>query len=469
MVFQTQLKRPADAVCCGAVLKEAVRLLGQTCLICYNCLKVAIGAKSMVFIKTGRSVALALVLMAMALLTWAKPPHSAFFLHNGDTVVFYGDSITDQQGYTQDIENYVITRFSNIRVKFINSGWGGDTVQGGGGGSIDVRLKRDVIPYKPNVVTIMLGMNDGGYTSFDQAHYDVYTKGLTHIVDLVKRDVPGVRITLLTPSYFDYHAMKRLPLPANQSYNWNYPAPDYNQTLLRYGAFVKLLGALYHLTVVDENLPLKEATEVGRKSNPAFALSPEGVHPFPDGHLIMAAAVLKAWHAPSTVAKITLRPNHPESVTSPLPWPIPADAMEAFQISPLPGSLDLYTLSGKNLSKDPASHYQLEVNGAVITTVTAAQLKQGINLNDYPNLPQNQQARQVAAITAQMIAQWHHFFKGDTGFSGSTTGLAKPGDVPAQAEINAFLTEDESLNGLRAQAYEAAQPKPYTFELVPVH
>src|SRR5437762_10718489 len=86
-----------------------------------------------------------------------------FDLKDGDRVVFYGDSITDQRLYTTFAESYVVTRFPTLNIVFTHSGWGGDRVGGGGGGPVDVRLARDVFPYRPTVMTIMLGMNDGGY------------------------------------------------------------------------------------------------------------------------------------------------------------------------------------------------------------------------------------------------------------------------------------------------------------------
>src|ERR1700746_1873765 len=88
-----------------------------------------------------------------------------FYLHPGDTVVFYGDSITDQRLYTMLTELYTVTRYGDLQVKFVHSGWGGDRVTGGGGGPIDVRLERDIFAYKPTVLTIMLGMNEGYYTA----------------------------------------------------------------------------------------------------------------------------------------------------------------------------------------------------------------------------------------------------------------------------------------------------------------
>src|SRR6266851_1263081 len=98
-----------------------------------------------------------------------------FALRDGDRVVFFGDSITDQRLYTTFAETYVVTRFPKLNIAFVHSGWGGDRVSGGGGGPVDVRLWRDVLAYNPTVVTIMLGMNDGGYRAYDQAIFDNYT------------------------------------------------------------------------------------------------------------------------------------------------------------------------------------------------------------------------------------------------------------------------------------------------------
>src|SRR6266849_5640911 len=110
----------------------------------------------------------------------------SFALKDGDRVVFYGDSITDQRLYTTFTETFVVTRFPRLNVSFVHSGWGGDRVTGGGGGPIDVRLQRDVIAYKPTVMTIMLGMNDGGYRSFNPDTFERYSSGFESIIRNVK-------------------------------------------------------------------------------------------------------------------------------------------------------------------------------------------------------------------------------------------------------------------------------------------
>ncbi len=104
---------------------------------------------------------------------------------------------------TEPVEWFVATRFPSMNVSFVHSGVGGDTVAGGWAGTIDQRLDRDVLPYKPTVLTIMLGMNDGGYKPFDQATFDTYAAGYHHILERVTRALPGIRITLIQPSPFD--------------------------------------------------------------------------------------------------------------------------------------------------------------------------------------------------------------------------------------------------------------------------
>jgi lysophospholipase L1-like esterase len=112
-----------------------------------------------------------------ALFVCALQAQTPFYLSNGDRVVFYGDSITDQRLYDSYIEAFVVTRFPKLNVTFVHSGWNGDRVSGGGGGTIDTRLDRDVISYRPTVVTINLGMNDGEYHPFDPVTFDKFVAG----------------------------------------------------------------------------------------------------------------------------------------------------------------------------------------------------------------------------------------------------------------------------------------------------
>src|SRR6202047_4004383 len=152
---------------------------------------------------TKRPGSVSMRLFAAVLFAAGLFAESPFFLRDGDTVVFYGDSITDQRLYTTFTEAYILTRFPKLTVRFVHSGWPGDRVDGGAGGSIDIRLTRDVLAYQPTVVTLMLGMNDGGYRVFDPALFKSYSTGYEHIVKVLKTAAPKVRITAIQPSPYD--------------------------------------------------------------------------------------------------------------------------------------------------------------------------------------------------------------------------------------------------------------------------
>ena len=212
-----------------------------------------------------------LLVLLLATAAGMARAQSGFALRNGDRVAFYGDSITDQRLYTTFVEDYVVTRFPQMKVSFIHSGWGGDRVTGGGGGPIDLRLQRDVIAYKPTVMTIMLGMNDGSYRAFDQHIFDTYASGYQHIVDTVKQALPGIRLTLIEPSPFDN-------VTRDPSFEGGY-----NAVLVRYGDYVKELAQKEGATVVDMNSPVVAALEKAKTLDPAQAqkILPDRVHPGP--------------------------------------------------------------------------------------------------------------------------------------------------------------------------------------------
>lgn len=75
-----------------------------------------------------------------------------------DTIVFLGDSITHQCLYTQYIEDFFYTRYPDLKLHFYNAGVKGDKA-----GDAIARFAQDVAPAKPNYISVLLGMNDGGY------------------------------------------------------------------------------------------------------------------------------------------------------------------------------------------------------------------------------------------------------------------------------------------------------------------
>jgi lysophospholipase L1-like esterase len=396
----------------------------------------------------------------------------SFALKDGDRVVFYGDSITDQRLYTTFTETYVVTRFPKLDVSFVHSGWGGDRVTGGGGGQIDLRLRRDVVAYKPTVMTIMLGMNDGSYRAFDEKIFDTYSKGYQHIIDSVKESLPGIRITLIQPSPFDDVTQP----PRFEG--------GYNAVLLRYSQFVKELAEREKLSVADLNLPVVAALEKAKAADAELAkkIIPDRVHPGPGGHLLMAGELLKSWHAPALVSAVEIDAstkkvaNAKKTSVSELKagdvisWtqldealPMPVDLNDpiialAVKSSDFPQALNQQTLKVTGLG---AANFDLKIDGDEQGSFSREQLAEGINLATLPT-PMAKQAAEVHKLTLQHnnihFQRWRQVQVPLA--DGRTPKVQK-----ATQDLMAALDEEEA-DVVKAQR-AAAQPKRHQFQLGP--
>jgi lysophospholipase L1-like esterase len=410
--------------------------------------------------------------LLLALCPWLRPalaaPPANFYLHDGDRVVFYGDSITDQRLYTTFVETYIVTRFPQLKVSFVHSGVGGDRVTGGGAGAIDVRLPRDVVAYKPAVMTIMLGMNDGSYRAFDQKIFDTYAAGYRHIVQSVKDALPGIRITVIEPSPFD--DVTRAP---------NFEG-GYNKVMVRYGEFVKELARQENLAVADLNGPVVAALEKANKldAENAKKLVPDRVHPAPAGHLLMAEALLKAWQAPAivtaveidaptaTVASATNTKVTELTAAGGVSWtqadeglPMPVDTNDAVVALALRSSdfveaMDQEPLKVTGLA---AARYTLKIDGEAVGTFTKEEWAKGVNLAMLPT-PMAKQAAAVHDLTLRHnvvhFARWRM-----VGVNLDSLALPR---AHLQAAADALDTLEADVV---AQQRAAAQPKDHRYEL----
>ncbi len=421
-----------------------------------------------------RLFAAALTCTALGLSAQAQTT-APFALKNGDRVVFYGDSITDQRMYTLLAEQYIVTRFPELNVRFVHSGWGGDRVTGGGGGPIDLRLDRDVTAYKPSVVTVMLGMNDASYRLFDEGIFKTYADGYKHLVEKVKKDNPGVRLTLIQPSPFD-DVTRPETFPGG-----------YNAVLLRYSSFVGQLAGGVGATVADLNNPVVEMLKKAQATDPANAakIIPDRVHPDWGGHLIMAACLLKSWNAPALVSSVSVdaasgkttaqNAKATAATTSQggiLSWGCKENALPFPLSSPNQGTAAAYNLAVASsdfveaLDKEmltvtnlAAPRYTLKIDGKPVGEFAKEQLAAGVNLATL-NTPMFQQAQLVARLT-QLRANVHN-----SRWREYQVPLA--GDPQADLFLPTLLknldTADEPLT--KAQR-DAAKPRSHQFVLEP--
>ena len=195
-------------------------------------------------------------------------------LKAGDRVVVYGDSITQQRIYSRYLQQYVQCRYPDLKVKFFNAGWSCDTAPGGLG-----RLERDVLWLKPTVVTVFYGMNDGGYRPVQDSIVARYRTGEEGIIKALQ--AKGVRVVVFTPGCIDPDSRKDLG------------AINYNQNLETLGKTVLDLAKQYDCPAADVFHPLVSFQTAQKAKQANFTIIPDGVHPNPPGHLVMAQAMLQ--------------------------------------------------------------------------------------------------------------------------------------------------------------------------------
>jgi lysophospholipase L1-like esterase len=227
-----------------------------------------------------------------------------FAVKDGDTVVFYGDSITAQHFYTRFAEEFVLTRYPEMHVRFLNAGVPGDTVYGGYAGSIAERIQQDVAPFHPSMITVMLGMNDGGYVPSNAKIDAAFRDGYHTLLNSLHKTAPDAATTLILPSPYD-----------ETTHGTDFPgyslavgkiAEDVAQIALQMAT-----SGNKHFLVADFHRPLTEALTQAHAKFPALAplLIPDRIHPSESAHWIMAAELLSAWHVDPFVCRVAINAN----------------------------------------------------------------------------------------------------------------------------------------------------------------
>jgi lysophospholipase L1-like esterase len=211
-------------------------------------------------------------------------------LQPNDVLAICGDSITQQKIYSAYIEDYLLMCEPVSGVRVVQFGWGGERT-----GVFLTRIKSDVLPFKPTVVTTCYGMNDGNYRPVDDVTTHYYEDPTQKIIETFKAN--GVRqIVLGSPGCVDTKSFKRL-------------APEvYNHTLDTLRGIDQKLAQKDGLIFADVFTPMKD---VMAKAQAAFGsdyvfIGGDGIHPGGAGHLVMAYAFLKGLGCDGAIGTITV-------------------------------------------------------------------------------------------------------------------------------------------------------------------
>lgn len=199
-------------------------------------------------------------------------------------VLFQGDSITDAgrnyadpadlgTGYAMLVAAWFSAAYPEKRVRFLNRGISGNRVR-----DLRQRWQRDCLDLRPTWVSILIGVNDTWrrYDSGDPTSAEAFERDYRAIL-MATRDRLDARLIICEPFL--------LPVPDDRI-AWR---EDLDPKIAAVRRLAREFDALY---IPLDGLFAAAAT----RREPAFWL-PDGVHPTPAGHALIAQAWLRTVRA----------------------------------------------------------------------------------------------------------------------------------------------------------------------------
>ena len=194
-------------------------------------------------------------------------------------ILFIGDSITDSgrlkdqplslgQGYTAMVAGELSYGFPERDFVFLNRGISGNKIT-----DLLARWRRDCINLEPDLVSILVGVNDVWHESNrqDGVSPDMYERLYDIVLDETKARLPGVKLILCEPFVLEAEGIKDI-----------YPQIKPGVTVLQ--QIVKRLADKHACTFV----PLQEPFDKACKTARAEYWLTDGVHPSPAGNMLIA-------------------------------------------------------------------------------------------------------------------------------------------------------------------------------------
>jgi lysophospholipase L1-like esterase len=202
-------------------------------------------------------------------------------IEDNAVVLFQGDSITDAGrsrsdeadmgvGYAALAAAWFAARFPERRVRFLNRG-----ISGNRAADLRGRWQSDCLDLRPTWVSILIGINDTWrrYDSGDATSAEAYRDAFRAILTQTRESL-GARVIICEPFV--------LPVPPDRA-AWR---EDLDPKIAAARDLAREFGALY--------IPLDGAfAQASARREGAFWL-PDGVHPSPAGHALIAQHWLAA-------------------------------------------------------------------------------------------------------------------------------------------------------------------------------
>ena len=199
----------------------------------------------------------------------------------GQKIVLIGDSITDADcrgsaapygnGYVSMVRSFLIARYPELGLTFVNKGIGGNTTR-----NLADRWEQDVIAERPDWLSVKIGINDVWRAFGSNPHEAVplpeYTATLRDLLDQV-RTRTDARLILIEPYMIEPDRSRPM-----------------RKEMDRYGGAVRQLATEYEAVFV----PAQHAFDVALAHTTPADWADDQIHPNAPGHAVIALAFLRA-------------------------------------------------------------------------------------------------------------------------------------------------------------------------------
>jgi lysophospholipase L1-like esterase len=388
-----------------------------------------------------------LAMLVLAPVSLAQAPTRKAELKKGVRVAVVGDSITEQKLYSKFIADYLTACYPELDAHIVQFGWSGERASG-----FLARMENDLMPFKPDVVTLCYGMNDGSYTPFTEQIGQGFEKPMVEIVKKLK--AAGATVIVGSPGAVDDYFFRR-----DQKDNVTAGSKMYNPTLAKLRDISKKTAEAAEMpfaNVHDAMIDAMRKAQADDKLGKNYAVcGGDGFHPDANGQLIMAFAFLRAMKLDGDLGTVTVDFSGQSSAenghkvadskggtvtveSSRVPFAFNGDAKQTYgtkSITPFISfneEFNRFTLKVKNAPAD-----KLKVKWGTETKCFAkADLEKGINLAaEFQNHPLQATFMKVDAAVANQQNFQTMMIKNVITNHRSLTGLAKE-----DAEIGKALT-----------------------------
>lgn len=207
-------------------------------------------------------------------------------LEKNSTFLMFGDSVTDMGhkesgeglfeaigvGYPADIQSFLVTGYPDYHIRVINKGISGNTSR-----DLVERFDTDVLPYRPETLLILIGINDV-WRQFDTPHIPEWAVSPeeyeANLEEIIARSESFVKnLILVTPYYIEERAEDRMRARMDE-----------------YGRIVKKVAEKHGAIFVD----MQAAWNRLLKYHHSTYIAWDRIHPNSQGSMMMARTILEA-------------------------------------------------------------------------------------------------------------------------------------------------------------------------------